>query len=167
MKQYAGLQFEPFEKGDVEAYTPIMKRSFDEDTRRHLNEDSGGPPGYDNGDFLRQWALHERATAYKILKDGQPVGVIILWINANHENYLGCVFIDVAYQDKGIGQSIWAFVESEHPETVVWRTETPGFSKRNHNFYVNKCGFMVVSIENPGKKYEESYHLEKVMKPAA
>jgi len=31
----------------------------------------------------------------------------------------------------------------------AWRTETSGFLRRNHNFYVNKCGFKTCKIQNP------------------
>ena len=168
MEYFAGLQFRDFEETDVTLFTGIMKRAFDEDTRRHLGEASGGPPGYDNGDFLRKWALHKDSTAYAIFKDDAQLGVtaiggVIVWINGNHENFLGNIFVDPDFQDKGIGSLIWRFIEQKYPETRVWRTETPGFSKRNHNFYVNKCGFKIVKIEHPGDKYEESYIMEKEM----
>lgn len=56
------------------------------------------------------------------------------------------------------------FIEKEYPDTAIWRTDTPGFSRRNHHFYVNKCGFHVVKIEKPMDKYEISYVLEKRIK---
>ena len=164
MEEFAGLQFRDFTKADVMPFTHIMKRAFDEDTRRHLGEESGGPPGYDNGDFLRKWALDPGSTAYAIFKDSVPIGVVIVWINSNHENFLGNIFVDPDLQDQGIGTTIWRFIEQKYPETRVWRTETPGFSNRNHNFYVNKCGFKIVKIEHPGDKYEESYIMEKEIK---
>ncbi|HNY13621.1 MAG TPA: GNAT family N-acetyltransferase [Candidatus Wallbacteria bacterium] len=163
MKLFSGLQFDNFEEQDVELLAPVMKRAFDEDAKRHLNEEHGGPDGYDDGNFLRKWALHKDSRAFKISKDEKPIGVVILWINKNNENFLGNMFIDADLQDKGLGTAVWKFVESEYPETVIWRTETPGFSKRNHNFYVNKCGFKIVRIDNPGNKYEESYFMEKEM----
>lgn len=164
MEYFAGLQFRDFTEADVMPFTRIMKRAFDEDARRHLGEESGGPPGYDNGDFLRKWALDPGSTAYAIYKDNRPIGVVIVWINDNHENYLGNIFVDPDFQDQGFGSLIWQFIEQKYPETRVWRTETPGFSKRNHNFYVNKCGFKIVKIEHPGDRYEESYLMEKEIK---
>jgi hypothetical protein len=164
MKVFNGLQFDRFYEKDIELLTPIMKRAFDEDARRHLNESTGGPDGYDNGNFLRQWALHKDSKTYKICKGEKPIGVAIVWINDNRENFLGNMFIDPDLQDKGVGTIVWQFIESEHPETIIWRTETPGFSKRNHNFYVNKCGFKIIRIDNPGDKYNESYFMEKEMK---
>lgn len=164
MEMYNGLQFEPFKEADIEVLTPIMKRAFDEDTQRHLNEPSGGPEGYNNGEFLRKYALHESSDAFKISKDGQPIGSIIVWIRKDNVNFLGNLFIDPVIQDRGIGLTIWRFIESKYPETIKWCTETAGFSKRNHNFYVNKCGFKIVRIENPKDKYKESYYMEKEMK---
>jgi GNAT superfamily N-acetyltransferase len=167
MEYYADLQFRHFEATDVELFTNIMKRAFDEDTRIHLGNESGGPPGYDNGDFLRRWALHPDSTAYAIFKDGAPIGVVIVWIRDNHENFLGNIFVDPDLQNKGLGLLIWRFIEQKYPETRVWRTDTPGFSKRNHNFYVNKCGFKIVRIEHPGDQEKESYLLEKEMPRSA
>ena len=47
------------------------------------------------------------------------------------------------------------FTEADIPEL------TPIFSRRNHNFYVNKCGFHVVRIEKPKDLEEGSFILEK------
>lgn len=163
MRSFEDLQFEEFVEADIELITGIMKRAFDEDTRRHLGEESGGPPGYDNGDFLRKWALHEASQAFKVIKAGRPIGLVIVFITEQQENYLGTLFIDPEHQDRGTGLKVWRFIESAYPETRVWRTDTPGFSKRNHHFYVNKCGFKIVKIEKPGDRYEESYRMEKEM----
>ena len=164
MEQYKGLTFTAFDKSDVEILTPIMKRAFDEDSRRHLNEPTGGPDGYDNGDFLRKYALSRKSDAYKVSWNGKPVGAVIVWINKNNINYIGNIFIDPDLQDKGFGKKVWEFIENKYPDTAIWRTETPGFSKRNHHFYVNKCGFKIVRIVNPKDKHEEGYQMEKVMK---
>lgn len=163
MEIYEGLQFEPFSKADIPVFTPIMKRAFDEDMLRHTGKPHGGPDGYDNGDFLRKWYINQGAKAYKVTKDGDFIGAFNVWINRKGGNYLGNIFVDPDCQDKGIGTSIWRFIESKYP-TEIWRTETPAFSRRNHNFYINKCGFKVVKIENPKKASGGSYILEKTYK---
>ena len=160
---YRGIQFELMQESDIDELTQIMKRAFDKDTQEFLNEPSGGPDGYDNGDFLRKFGLNDNSTAYKIIKDNVIIGAIIVWIKSNGMNYLGNIFIDSLIQDKGIGSIAWSFIEDTYPETIIWRTETPGFSKRNHNFYINKCGFNLIEIKDPKNKYEESYILEKRM----
>lgn len=166
MKKYQGLIFEEISKSDIEVLVPIMKRAFDEDMRIHLGKDSGGPKGYDNGVFLQEYALHKDSTSYKIMMDEKVIGAIILWINEEtNQNYLGNVFIDADLVNKGIGKRVWDFIESEYPSTKVWKTETPIFSHRNHNFYVNKCGFHIIKIENPRDLEEGSFILEKIMLP--
>jgi GNAT superfamily N-acetyltransferase len=162
MENYEGLVFEKFVKDDVEKLSETFKRAFEEDSRIH-EVDAGGPPGYDNGDFLRHWYLQDAVTAFTIAKDGRLIGGIALWINENKENFLGNVFLDPDYQNKGLGTLIWKFVEQKYPDTIKWHTDTPGFSRRNHAFYVNKCGFKIVKINDYKDKLAAGYILEKIM----
>jgi hypothetical protein len=159
--QINNISFEEVTEDDVCAMTEIAKRAFDEDTFRHLGEPHGGPPGYDNGDYVRRWFLHKDACAYKILKDGELIGGISLIIDSdNKEGTLESLFIAPLCHDKGVGSFIWKFIEQKHSDVTKWKTETPGYSKRNHNFYINKCGFRLVKIDT--QTYgEECYMLEK------
>jgi N-acetylglutamate synthase-like GNAT family acetyltransferase len=162
MEIFNGLSFRKFEENDVDLFTQIFKNAFDRDSQIHLGRD-GGPPGYENGDFLKEWYLHKDVTSFAIYKDKNPIGGIAVWIMENHENFLGNVFIDPDLQDKGLGLLIWKFIEQKYPETKVWRTETPGFSSRNHYFYVNKCGFKIYCINDPKSKTNSGYLLEKII----
>ena len=164
MSIYKGLSFEPFTEQDIDIFTPIMKRSFDEDTKRHTEDSASGPNGYDNGEFLKKWYLHKDVTAFKIYQGEKPVGAIALWIKDNNENILGNFFIDTDLQDRGLGMIIWEFVESHYPNTKKWLTETPIYSRRNHNFYVNKCKFKVIKINEPKDMKNGSFVLEKVIR---
>jgi len=58
---------------------------------------------------------------------------------------------------------IWKYIEQKYPNTKIWRTDTPGFSTRNHYFYVNKCGFKIYKINDPKDRKSSSYLLEKKM----
>ena len=140
-----------------------MKRAFDKDSQEHLGCD-GGPPGYDDGSFLRQWGLHKNSTAFKIMYDGKPIGAVILFIQDDNHNALGNIFIDSDLQSKGLGIRVWNQIEKMYPKTVEWRTETAGFSRGNHSFYVNKCGFHITKIVNPRDEKESSYFFRKQMK---
>ena len=155
------IELIPFQEEDIQLLSPIMKRSFDKDGMEFLGHPSG-PPGYDNGDFLRKYGLDPSSSAYKIVYKGQPVGAVILWILPDHNNFLGCLFIDCELQDHGLGTAVWKMVEEMYPDTKVWNTETPSFTRRNHNFYINKCGFHVVRIEDPHAEYS-SYRMQKIM----
>ncbi|OGO91709.1 MAG: GNAT family N-acetyltransferase [Clostridiales bacterium GWF2_38_85] len=163
MEIFEGLLFESFTEGDIDIITPIMKRAFDEDIRRHTDCLYGGPDGYDNGDFLRKWYINSGFIAYKVSKDDNPIGAFNVWINDNNINYLGNIFVDADYQDKGIGTIIWRFIGTKFPDTVKWCAETPAYSRRNHNFYINKCGFKVVKIGNPMKRSGGQFIMEKLI----
>ncbi|MBH1942134.1 GNAT family N-acetyltransferase [Mobilitalea sibirica] len=165
MITYKNLNFDEFKEEDIEILTPIMTRAFDEDSRIHLNEPKGGPEGYNTGVFLRKYGLDRKSDAYKISSQEGVIGGLIVWINkVTGINYLGCIFLDVTCQNKGYGKRVWDFVEQRYPDTKKWCTETPAFSRRNHNFYINKCGFHVVRIENPKDRKEASFKMEKVMR---
>ena len=111
-----------------------MKRAFDEDSRRHLNEPTGGPDGYDNGDFLRKYALSRKSDAYKVSWNGKPVGAVIVWINKNNINYLGNIFIDPDLQDKGFGKKVWEFIKTN--------IRYSNMEDRNARFFKTKSSFL-------------------------
>ena len=62
---------------------------------------------------------------------------------------------------------IWNYIEQKYPQTKKWITDTPGFSYRNHHFYVNKCGFKIFHINDPKNRDSgeplSGYCMEKIM----
>ena len=118
---------------------------------------------------------------YRIVLDGRKVGGVLLKIDkeTNH-NELEILFTLPDEHSKGIGYGAWQAVEALHPETVVWKTCTPYFDKRNIHFYINKCGFkidefwceyfapthqMPDEVEcNNDEGPDEMFHFVKVMK---
>ncbi len=152
------------EESYIDKLTRIMERAFDEDTRIHTGKEKGGPDGYDNGNFLRKWGLHKDASSYCIFLNEQLIGGVILWINENNHNFLGNIFIDPVYENQGLGIKVWNMIEKMYPDTKIWETETPVFSIRNHNFYINKCGFHIVKTDHPEYRSEYQYKLQKIMK---
>lgn len=74
------------------------------------------------------------------------------------------LMLDPSVENKGIGTKVWKMIEEMYPDTLTWSTETPIFSRRNHNFYINKCGFHCVKIDNPKNFEEGQFVLKKVMK---
>jgi len=169
MEKFDGLDFKVFDEKDVKIFTPIMKRAYDEDSKMHRNGEEGGPQGYDNGDCLRSSFMDKTSSSFSVYKDDTPVGAINLFINDHFEGWLQVIFIDYDYWSQGIGQIIWNYVEQKYTQVKVWRLQTPGYSRRNHNFYVNKCGFKIIHIIEPNKKnrpYPGFYLFEKKMDEA-
>ena len=83
--------------------------------------------------------------AYRILKDGKPVGGVVISVDGDRGD-LELLFVSPKAHSKGIGYAAWCAVERLHPEVKVWETVTPYFEKRNIHFYVNRCGFHIVEF---------------------
>ena len=89
----------------------------------------------------------ERGEAYRIMKDGQPVGGVVIRTDGERGD-LDLLFVSPEVHSKGIGYAAWCAVEQLHPEVTVWETVTPYFERRNIHFYVNRCGFHIVEFFN-------------------
>ena len=85
--------------------------------------------------------------AYRIMRDGQPVGGVVLKVDGVRGD-LELLFVSPIVHSKGVGYAAWCAVERMHPEVTVWETVTPYFEKRNIHFYVNRCGFHIVEFFN-------------------
>lgn len=146
----SSLRIVPLEPGDIDALTRVMTRAFDDDSRRHLGVDKGGPPGYDTGEFLRKHGLDPYARAFEAVLDDALVGAVIVFPRDDGHHVLGCMFTDPEVQRRGIGAALFEHVEARFPARS-WTLETPGFAESNHRFYVEKCGFLKVDErDDPG-----------------
>jgi len=160
---FDGLEFAPLRNEDIPILTPIMKRAFDDDSRLYFTNPVGGPPGYDDGTFLEKWGLDPKASAFRINKDGEAIGAMILFLDFKHgSGFLGNLFIDSTLINQGYGSTAWRFVEHTYPQISMWETETPAVSYRNHCFYINKCGFSVYAVDGDHDRYQAQFKLRKV-----
>jgi GNAT superfamily N-acetyltransferase len=142
------LSFEGITEDDIPELTGVMTRAFDDDAQKHLGLERGGPPGYDDGGFFREWLFgYEQTVGYKALSDGKVIGAIIVWILEGDHNILGTMFVDPEHQDRGVGTRMWQFIEATYPETKSWRLATPRWATKNHYFYEVKCGFQKVESD--------------------
>lgn len=150
------LSFEEITEADIPELTGVMTRAFDDDSRIHRGLDRGGPEGYDNGDFFRKWLFgYEQTRGYKIVVEGRIIGGCIVWILETGRNYVGTIFVDPAWQNRGVASRAWAFIESRYPETKSWTLETPVWATRNHHFYENKCGFRKLETREDAVVYRK------------
>jgi hypothetical protein len=70
LKKQPVLTFETITESDIPALTEVMTRGFDDDAQKYLNQEKGGHPGYDNGEFLQKWVIQDKtSTGYKIIAD--------------------------------------------------------------------------------------------------
>jgi GNAT superfamily N-acetyltransferase len=142
------LAFETITEADIPELTWVMTRAFDDDAQKHLSLERGGPPGYDNGGFFREWLFgYDQTDGYKVLRAGHVIGGVIVWILPDGHNVLGTIFVDPAAQDQGVGTRMWQFIETRYGETKSWRLTTPRWATKNHHFYAVKCGFVRVDSD--------------------
>lgn len=112
-------------------------------------------------DLLMRYITEPGMVVYKASIEGQVVGGAILRISSdNRRNVLELLCVDVEQHCRGIGVKMWQSIETLYPDTEVWETETPDFSKRNIHFYVNKCGFHIVEYFNKAhqSEFEREHH---------
>jgi GNAT superfamily N-acetyltransferase len=156
VNQTLALSFEPIVEADLPELTEVMTRAFDDDAQKHLGIDKGGPPGYDDGEFFRKWLFgYEQSIGYKIVSEGRVIGGLIVWDLEDGHNFLGTIFVDPAYQDRGVGTRAWRYVEETYPQAKSWRLGTPVWAVKNHHFYEHKCGFTRVGVEDDEIQYRK------------
>ena len=63
-------------------------------------------------------------------------------------------FIAPKMQGKNLGQRALKMVENMYPETRIWRLGTPTQVLRNSVFYINKCGYSIVRVDEWDKEKE-------------
>ena len=150
------LTFQELSEADYPELTVVLTRAFDDDSQKHLGQGRGGPPGYDNGEYLRkQFFGHRETIGYKVIAQGKVIGGIIVHIFEHGKNVLGTIFVDPAYQDRGVGTRTWAYVEATYPDAKSWVLRTPAYAIKNHHFYEAKCGFAKIGegeFQGPGGK---------------
>lgn len=146
------ITYKKLEENDIEELTPIMKSSFDADTRIHTDFEEDGPKGYDNGELLKKLIKIDNSESKVIYVDSVMVGAYTI-IKDKDIYTLDMFFISPSYVSKGIGSRVWKDIENTYNEAKTWLVETPGYSKRNHHFY-EKCGFKNIDekIYDDGEK---------------
>lgn len=141
------LRFDPVTADAVPALTDLMRTAFDDETRRHTDQDRGGPPGYDDGTLLTRHAVNN-PWAWQVADERGVVGVVIAFPQGEGRGYLGCLVVAVERQREGLGRRILAELRARLPEVTTWTLDTPERATSNHRFY-EACGFLHVG-SRPG-----------------
>ena len=63
-------------------------------------------------------------------------------------------FVSSQIQGKGYGQKALKMIEEYHLEVKTWRLVTPTQVLRNAVFYINKCGYSIVRVDDWDKEKE-------------
>jgi len=153
------IEIAPIRDEDSAELTRVMTRAFDDDAKRHLGEEKGGPDGYDDGSFIARWAFHKDARCYVARLGHAIAGAIIVFPGAER-SVLGCIFVDPVLQRRGIGEALWRHASALHPSRC-WKLETPSWALSNHSFYEGRLGFHKAGETEPGDPRENQFIFER------
>lgn len=120
-----------------------------------------GPPGYDS--LESQIKSIKEKHYYKILDGEKIIGGMSIGDIGEGNYWIGSIYIDLEYQNRGIGSMAMSFLEDEFPQAVKMTLETPYLSFRNHHFY-EKMGFKKVGETEPDENCIYLFKYEKVLK---
>ncbi len=136
------LRYVEATEADIPALTAVMTRSFDDDSQRFRGEPEGGPNGYNNGGFFRQFM--RPGNCYKIMLGDTLIGAFIVFRDYPEEgsNVLGTIFLDPEYQNVGIGSQVMDYIHGTFL-AKKWVLDTPEWHTRNHHFY-EKLGYQKI-----------------------
>ena len=107
-------------------------------------------------------------TMLSVRAENSIVGCAVVKATNSVSGEILLFFISPEYQGNGVGRTALQMVEDTFPDTKVWRLVTPTQVLRNSVFYVNKCGYKIIRIEEFDKKMQKSAsqpHLHAVWAP--
>ena len=123
---------------DAESLVKVQIAAFHYDSQLYPGVEIGGPPGYDSVTQMRQRIQQE--TCYKIVDERQCIGGMVVFELGQEHHHLDVIFLDPAYQNRGIGTQAMQFIEQTHPASR-WTLDTPQWAVRNQHFY-EKLGYV-------------------------
>ena len=131
------IDFKLANRADIKKLIEVQNKGFHDDYVSY-----GECPSYNETEQAMLEYI-EKAIVYKILKDNEIIGNIIIRQRENNQYYLRVISVIPEYQNLGIGQMALRYIEEEHPEASEWELITPFKSYRNHHVY-EKMGYVKV-----------------------
>ena len=89
------------------------------------------------------------ADYFKIVRDGEIVGGVIVFRKQARTYELGRIFVDPDHQNQGVGTRAFEFLWKTYPLAKLWALGTPAWNVRTRHFY-RKVGFTEVGEDGEG-----------------
>jgi GNAT superfamily N-acetyltransferase len=140
------IEFRKSEVSDAEEIILVRANAFKEEVKIYGH----GPNEMDSVEQEREFIKNTDGNnfSYILLDDGKIIGGMGGIDKGNGDFYLGCAYVALEYQSKGIGNMIMKFLYDKFPGAKKWTLETPYLSYRNHHFY-ERHGFVKVGETEP------------------
>jgi hypothetical protein len=151
----------PLDSSNFDEAKTVMEESF-ASTMKECTDNLDGHGGNEELPSIDGILERPDETPVVFYMGGELVGGAVLILKGDNHNILELFFIKANRLDRGIGYNAWLEIEKMYPQTKTWTTVTPPCLMRNVNFYVNKCGFHIIRVDDP-KGEEAMFVFEKVM----
>jgi GNAT superfamily N-acetyltransferase len=129
---------------DAEEMMSLKVRAFSEEFRFYGA--CSIPPQFNS--LERQVRTINVTHYFKILKNDLLVGGICIADRGGGYFTLESFYVDLAHQNRGIGNEVMKLIERMFPQARRWSLETPYLSYKNHRFY-EKFGFRKINETVP------------------
>jgi len=143
----AALAFTPATREDAPELACRATRAFAEDVALFGEP----PPGIDTAQEHER--LIHAGHVFKILVGGRTIGGLALMRDEEDALWIHVLFVDPAFQNRGIGRRALAWIEAQHPDAPCFMLETPQAKARNLHLYLQAgytpCGSREVAAK-PG-----------------
>ncbi len=135
-------------QNEIAELETVYKEAFESNVfpESMTEEDDNGEPDISPALSIKRSDL----ITLSIYEDGEIAGGAILDCTGSDKNRLERLFISPKYQNRGLGFLAWQKIERDYSENRGWVLRTPSCLLNNICFYVNKCGFHIVRIEDIG-----------------
>lgn len=140
---------------DAEVLVDIYNASFYSDYIRY-----GECPAYGKTKEMMEKSIVSYPK-HIITVDGKSVGCISCQKMEKGTYEIGCLCVIPEYQGKGIGSHAMRFVKTYYADWKRLTLVTPADKAENVKFYVEKCGFRVISTEMDGRVRVARFVLDK------
>ena len=127
---------------DAEVLIEIKKRAFAAEFALYGIQ----PPNFDS--LEQQRKSIEGGCYFAICVDGRITGGSGVKDRGEGHYYLSSLYIDMPFQQKGIGWTALRLIEQSFPDARKWSLETPYLSRGNHYFY-EKAGYRKTGEYSP------------------
>lgn len=149
------LELKKMKKEEMDYLEKLEKTSFEVNAKYFENGVLPPLPEEDEDTYSFKGLCGQSDTeTLTIFYEDEIVGSVIVKDIEPKAKEILLFFIIPKMQGKNLGQKALKMVEEMYPETRIWRLVTPTQVLRNSVFYVNKCGYSIVRVDEWDKDKE-------------
>lgn len=150
-----GIEIRPSKKEELQQLERMEEVSFNVNGKYFKNGVLPPLPKEDKDaySFKALWEKVDTETWTILIEEEIAGGAVVKDISTDKKE-VALFFISSQIQGKGYGQKALRMIEASYPEVTTWRLVTPTQVIRNAVFYINKCGYSIVSVVDWDKENE-------------